>query len=159
MKNKQILGVSMVCMLAWSAPALADTFSILDKSQDNVLTFGEYNNSANTARFSSVDANGDGLITRNEFNNYDRTGYNYNRTGYSYNRTGMSQWMPWRDRSDRSQLSSFSRLDRNGNGLISRREFWVSDANVPFSAVDRDGNGYITRRELNRYLERHSYMR
>ena len=47
-----------------------DTFSILDKYQNNVLTAEEYNNAALKIPFGTVDANRDGVITRAEFYAY-----------------------------------------------------------------------------------------
>jgi hypothetical protein len=44
-----------------------DSFSILDKYGNNVLTPGEYNNAANVIPFDAADINKDGFISRPEF--------------------------------------------------------------------------------------------
>ena len=44
-----------------------DTFSLLDKYGNNVLTPEEYNNAANALPFNEVDTNKDGFISRSEF--------------------------------------------------------------------------------------------
>lgn len=52
----------------YEAPVTAtDTFSLLDRYGNNVLTPEEYNNAANAAPFNVADTNHDGFISRPEF--------------------------------------------------------------------------------------------
>ena len=60
----------------YHTPIIAsDSFSIMDKYQNNVLTSAEYSNARDTVPFAIVDADGKGFITRAEYYAY------YNRAG------------------------------------------------------------------------------
>lgn len=160
MRNKKLLSISTACMLVLSVPALADicpetsgmygpgrmggyistdtsdTFAMLDRNQNDVLTMDEYNNRINRVGFGTVDANRDGALSRMEFNSYKPE------------RAGM-----------KIGLGSFRELDADGNDRVTRSEFRADRSNVSFNAVDKNKNGIISRRELDSYMDRHPDMR
>jgi hypothetical protein len=92
------------------------------------------------------DSNGDGVITRHEWPGNDVSFQRLDRDGDGvisrYDRSLN------RDRGDevhRSRTDRFSGADRNRDGLLQRGEWPHSDRE--FSRLDRDGNGVLSRDE------------
>ncbi|PYQ24928.1 MAG: hypothetical protein DMF81_04045, partial [Acidobacteria bacterium] len=99
-------------------------FDQMDRNGNGVLTRGEWVGQA--LSFDDVDRNRDGRISLDEYMNARASGY-YSGTG--------------------SLETRFARLDRNGDGVLSRGE-WRGEP-MSFRQADRNGDGVVT---LNEYL-------
>jgi Ca2+-binding EF-hand superfamily protein len=111
-------------------------FREMDRNGDGVITRAEWQGSAQ--EFRDRDWNGDGILSGEEVRigaanrargrdqrNYDRRAAN--------DSTGLND-------------SAFSSLDRNGNGVIERRE-WNGNA-ATFDGLDRNRDGVLSRAEV-----------
>ena len=110
-------------------------FPEMDRNGDGVITRAEWQGTAQ--EFRDRDWNGDGILSGAEL----RTGAdsrNLERNQRNYDRRANDS-TGWTD-------AAFSSLDRNGNGVIERRE-WNGNA-ATFNGLDRNGDGVLSRAEL-----------
>ena len=103
-----------------------DTFAMLDRNQDGVLTREEYNNARNQPDFSSVDRNDDDVISRAEYNGYNNIG-----EGNTMERTSTTQMTVHRNGTIGNSRISFRDIDLNKNGYISKHEWYSFLKNHP----------------------------
>jgi Ca2+-binding EF-hand superfamily protein len=119
-------------------------FQLLDTNGDGQLSIRELRNAWKT--LASLDVSGTGSITRTQIPRQFQltvgqgTAVYYPQFNPGYNR-GMSP------RSRRGPLW-FRKMDRNGDGDVSRREFLGSSAD--FKKIDTDGDGLISVEEAER---------
>jgi Ca2+-binding EF-hand superfamily protein len=154
-----------VTVMAQVSAAREQTFRERDKNHDGVLTLEEYG--GHPGNFSALDANGDRVLSRDEFVNRHRdvneavppaAPGTVTSTGpfepadtfaaIDINRDNVITRAEWR--ADMAP-ASFSRLDRDHDGVVSRDEFAnplpVGSAEARFGDLDRNNDGILTRGE------------
>lgn len=139
------------------------SFRTVDRNNDGVVTLREYLNApvvyeqpygydqtsgGATSVFGDLDRNGNGFIERREWP-YDLTQFDaMDRNGdgrlapYEYDRTRATT---------RGTDQEFRRLDLNGDGVITRRE-WTGSA-LTFDNYDRNRDGVVSRDEFLNYQQ------
>jgi Ca2+-binding EF-hand superfamily protein len=137
-----------------------ESFEALDRNNDGRLTRGEWR--ADRAAFLRVDRNGDNHISRGEFLNAN-AGYRELGTDdfdqMDVNGSGRIERGEWS-----GTRATFSRLDRNGDGMLTPRELAQNDAAMArnpaapavlgsFDAMDGNNNEVISRQEWRGALE------
>jgi Ca2+-binding EF-hand superfamily protein len=121
------------------------SFDALDANRDNLLGRDEFSSMAsngNNSTFAELDRDHNGVIARNEWNN-DRQSFDALDTNRD-NLLGRYEF-PGRTFSDR--FTSFSELDANHDGRITRNE-WVEDLRT-FDSLDTNRNAVLTREEYS----------
>jgi len=112
-------------------------FREMDRNGDGVITRAEWQGTAQ--EFRDRDWNRDGILSGDEIRsgtdgpNRERNQRNYDRQVANDDSTGWT-------------AAAFSTLDRNGNGVIERRE-WTGKA-ATFDGLDRNGDGVLSRAEM-----------
>ena len=125
----------------------SETFASLDRNGDGRVTRREWR--GNQATFLHADRNGDNLVSRLEFRNYNNVAQAADLSDFDLldadgsGRIERDEWSGTR--------AAFSRMDRNGDGVLNRRELQSNDV-VPvgvdeFDLLDYNNNGVVSRGE------------
>lgn len=122
---------------------------LIDANHDSRLTRRELLNALKN--FSTLDKNGDGVIERSELPSQFRItasqGPGNGRFGVQFVAIGMGGMRPMTS-SNKGPLW-FRKMDRNGDGDVSEREFLGTPEE--FKAIDADGDGLISPEEAEKY--------
>jgi Ca2+-binding EF-hand superfamily protein len=131
----------------------ASLFSVLDETGDNRLSLRETRSAA--ARLAQFDKDGDGAISAAEVPSTVRVGIA--RGAYAYSLVAARGQAAWGQggfgvvRAQRGEpakkdpLEWFTRMDRNGDGDVTLKEFPGDEEQ--FKALDTNGDGFIERKE------------
>jgi Ca2+-binding EF-hand superfamily protein len=146
--QKTAAGVQMSLRLVPTGQGL---FQILDANGDGRLSIREMRNA--WARLAEFDQDGDGCIARNELPHHFRLTVTDSPSGaaagpvpVAANR--MNAGTPAPARSTRGPLW-FRKMDRNGDGDVSRKE-WLG-SKEDFDRIDTDGDGLISVEEAEAF--------
>ena len=117
-----------------------------DRNADGVITLSEF--PADRATFDRFDTNRDGVLTKNEVRTRleDRNASEYELRQLDANRDGVISRTEWR-----GDRTTFDRLDRNGDGVLSSNDRGRATTNTNdsrrFNGLDRNRDGVISRNE------------
>jgi Ca2+-binding EF-hand superfamily protein len=122
---------------SWAVPAIAQQeetreakFRSWDRNRDGMLSESEF--TGQPGNFRAMDCNHDGVLTMDEF-------------VHRYECGGKAPASARADDRGVRLSDEFARIDRNDDGLVTRRE-WPR-ATREFRAFDRNSDGVVTRRE------------
>jgi Ca2+-binding EF-hand superfamily protein len=99
-------------------PGVEEVFNRLDANKDNLIVEAEW--AGSPAYFRRIDANRDGLVSREEFRSRNARYWNEPFENVDTNKDNVITRAEWLDSDE-----SFKKLDRDGNGLLNRREFYT----------------------------------
>ena len=123
------------------------SFAQLDRNRDGWVSRGEWR--GDRAAFNRVDRNGDNHVTRGEFMNANVDDESFAAGDFDVldtNNNGRIERGEWQ-----GARPTFNRLDRNGDGVLNRRELAANDAVAAvgdsFDAMDLNNNEAIARNE------------
>ncbi len=134
-----VLGLVSVASAA-QAQTRDETFNAWDGNHDGRLELGEMQ--ANKANFKALDCNHDGFLSRDEFVNRYRCDQNNAAA------SPVPAPLPVTPATPGTTRDEFARLDRNGDGTLTRGEWHGSRA--AFDDMDRNRDGVVSLSEYRR---------
>src|SRR5688572_1991547 len=142
--NRGLASLAFLGAMLWSVVADAQTAphtgrATIDTNGDRALDEQELR-AAVAASFKAADADADGYLTADEARAARMAGDVERMT------RGLGALLGARGRNAETATERFARLDADGDGRISQKEF--VDAPHPLLRFDADGDGRVTREEI-----------
>jgi Ca2+-binding EF-hand superfamily protein len=140
-------------VLTYTDQGSSGLFDLLDTNRDGRLSIREMRQAVKL--LDALDTEGNGFIRRSDVPKFFRLSLAPGGVGGAPLPPRLAQ-MAFRGRQPVTQVSRstegplwFQRMDRNGDGVVSRREFPGTDEE--FAAIDTDGDGLISAEEAEHY--------